>query len=1856
MNKRHLRIGLPAAAAIVIAIFLIARGGDSLRFLKPDPGFRDYITGYTSGVISTHAPIRIRLASVYADSAMIGTKADATLFRFSPSITGTAYWIDQRTVEFRPEQPLKENTLYNGTFLLSELRSVPEAYKEFVFQFHTMKQTYDVKLSPPLITEEDMEFLSVTGSVITADRAHPEKVQQMLEAGLKFSGKWVGVNIRWTDAVGGTRFGFVIDSLKRSDEPCELVVKHTGKPLGVKKQGEVKQFLPGRGEFAVLDVEVVHSPDQYLVITFSDLLNADMDFDGLVRFGGMRNLRFSVEGNRLKVYLPSGRSGEYTLVIESSVRSSSGQTLGSRYTRMVDLEALKPAVRLIGEGTILPSTNGLLFPFEAVNLNAVDVKIQKIYERNVPQFLQVNELSGSGEMYRVATTVYQGKVDLRQTNENVADFGQWNRYALELSKLMKPERGAIYRVILTFKRSYSTYPCASGQTDAQELTTIDPEPVADEDDGWSYMGDYDYDWYDYYDYDWSERNDPCSDSYYRFKSVARNILSSDLGIIAKAGSDGELICFTTDIITAEPLKDLEVEVMDFQMQILAKGRTDADGKVTFSLKKTPFLIVAKRADERGYLKLGEASTLSLSLFDVDGQAVRKGVKGFLYAERGVWRPGDTMFIHFILEDKLKQLPEDVPVIFELSDPRGTTVQRKVVTNSVKGMYAFHSTTHEEAVTGNYLGKVFIGNLVFSRYFKVETVKPNRLKIELKFENDRIMAGSDKPGILEARWLHGALAPGLRADVSMSMTSGKTRFDGFDGFNFDDPATSFYAETTVVFEDGLDAQGRAAIMPEIEMAEGAPGVLSATFVSKVFEPGGDFSINTVTLPYYPFTSYAGLWVPKGEGWWDMLETGKTHQFRLAHVAHTGKGIASSKLQVSIYKIDWRWWWHNSERGLPYFLSNTEATPVYSAQVNIQNGRGSFNWSAAENEWGRYLIRVTDPGSGHSTGKVVYMDQSGWGRRPGQMRDGASMLSVSADKAAYKVGEKAKITIPSPVGGRALVSIESGSRVLRTEWIRTDSGATHFTLDIKPEMAPNVYVHVLLLQPHRQTANDMPIRMYGVVPVMVEDPASRLNPVITMATSWEAESEVKITVSESRGKPMAYTLAIVDDGLLDLTGFKTPDPWKHFYGKEALGVRTWDLFSEVIGAYTAGFERLLSIGGGDTRINHDKQKARRFTPVVKSFGPMFLEPGKKQTHAFKMPQYVGSVRVMVIAAHEGAYGMAEQTATVKSPLMVLGTLPRVAGPGESIDLPVTVFAMDNAIKAVNVSVTTGGLFEVEGAASKSMNFRATGDQVINFKLKVKPQTGPASVTIVAVSGDKSARYTVNMDVRNPNPPETRVTEYTIAPGETWSGAVSLHGLPGTNLVQLELSAIPPLNLASRLDYLIRYPHGCLEQLMSAAFPQLMLKDVIYLDQRSQRETDTHIKAAIQALNRYSNSEGAFSYWAGGHYVNEWTNSYVGHFMIEAEKRGFVLPQGMKKRWVTSQRRLASNWKPSMVYVRDDLIQAYRLYTLALAGEPEIGAMNRLRSEPKLSLQARWRLASAYALAGRSKVANTLLEGAGIEVTTYREYGNTFGDPVRDRAMILEAMLLTGNTTRADQVAKNIIQSINSNQWYSTQTTSYALLALARYFKAVNPGEGLDCSYQINGKQTAVKSDKSLFTTEIPEKMLQQGQKVLVKNQGKGTLFVKVAVAGNPLPGDEQPVSRKLKMEVQYMLPDGKPLDPSRIKQGTDFMARITITSIIADPLQELALTHIVPSGWQIHNARLIEVEDTRTGRSDRLNHQDLRDDRVLTYFDLGILKSKTFTVMLNASFTGRFYLPAIRCETMYANDVFAQSAGRWVEVIK
>ncbi|NBP71365.1 MAG: hypothetical protein EBU52_21835, partial [Cytophagia bacterium] len=420
------------------------------------------------------------------------------------------------------------------------------------------------------------------------------------------------------------------------------------------------------------------------------------------------------------------------------------------------------------------------------------------------------------------------------------------------------------------------------------------------------------------------------------------------------------------------------------------------------------------------------------------------------------------------------------------------------------------------------------------------------------------------------------------------------------------------------------------------------------------------------------------------------------------------------------------------------------------------------------------------------------------------------------------------------------------ILETYWVETQAGETKFSFDVKPEMAPNVYVHVSLLQPHAQTTNDLPIRLYGVVPVRVEDPKTHLTPILEMPDVLEPGEKVTIKISEKEKRKMSYTIAMVDEGLLDITRFKTPDPWNRFYAREALGVRTWDLYDHVIGSFGAHLERLIAIGGDEEgAAKDDDARANRFKPVVKYLGPFTLDAGDKATHTFVMPQYIGSVKTMVVAAYEGAYGNAEKAVPVRKPLMVLATMPRVLGPQEKLKLPVTLFTQEKSVKNVKVEVKTSGPLAITGSATQNVVMSASGDMTLEFDLEVKALVGVGTVEVIATSGNIKSSDKIEIDVRNANTPITRTTDAIVEAGKSWTTTVTPFGMSGTNTAILEVSNIPPINLGSRLRYLIQYPHGCIEQTTSSVFPQLFLSHVKKLTDTEKNVIQRNITAGINRL---------------------------------------------------------------------------------------------------------------------------------------------------------------------------------------------------------------------------------------------------------------------------------------------------------------------------------------------------------------------------------------------------------------------------
>lgn len=1863
-----------SATGLFFLLLMIVSFSSCTRTQKdiiPSAEYAPYVNAYTGGVISQNSTIRIELTH---EQPMVdlNNELKENPFSFSPSLKGKAYWVSNNTIEFVPEEgTLKPGSLYECTFQLGKFVEVDKKLKEFNFSFRVQERNFTLSIEPLPITDAQPDEINIKGEICFSDIVKKEEVEKILTA-KDGNNKSYPVEIIPTDNL--TRYQFCINQVPRDTEDYQLTLTANGSPARIDQTQSEEVLIPAKDSFRFLSATRIDEPENGIEVVFSTPLSDTQDLKGLIEIPELSSSVFQIKENRVFIYFEANQLSKLTLNIHEGVKSSQGKTLGTSHSISFSEINLKPQVEMLTTAAILPDSKSLIIPFRAVNLYAVDLSVIRIFENNVLMFMQTNSLASANELRRSGRLVY--KKTLWLGKDTSKDIHNWENYSIDLAGLIRQEPGAIYRVILSFRQEYSAYPC--GGVDNQDIKFADnntpdglmkvsgsalseaDEAVWDTPEAYYYYNGGTMDWSVYR---WKERDNPCHPSYYMNsdRAAACNVFASNLGMIVKRNSLNKLWIAVSNILDTNPVGKAQVTVYNFQLQPIGKGETNGEGFVEISSKGTPFIVVAEAEKQKAYVRVVDGEEQSVSRFDVGGKEIQKGLKGFIYGERGVWRPGDTLHISFILEDREKRIPDKHPVALEIYNPKGQFYTKMISTQGMNGFYTFDVPTQAGDPTGLWNAYIKVGGTTFHKGLRIETIKPNRLKINLTLP--KILQSTDKNVTvpLASAWLTGATASKLKAKVEMSLSKVNTQFKNYGQYIFNDPATDFTTIKTDVFDGILNAEGKAGVTLKVPAATNAPGMLNATFTTRVFEPGGDASIYTQSIPFSPFVSYVGINLnqPKGK----YIETDKDHVFDIVTVNSQGQPVNRSNLEYKIYRISWSWWWENSDESFGTYINNSSITPVASGKLQTSGGKTTFKFRVDYPSWGRYLVYVKDKDSGHATGGTIYVD---WPESRGRSNktdpSGIKMLTFSLDKDSYEIGETATAIIPAAAGGRALVSIENGSSVLHREWIEvTNEGDTKYTFEITPEMAPNVYLHISLLQPHAQTINDLPIRMYGIAPVFVTNRQTVLQPQIQMPEVLRPETDFNVTVSEKSGKPMTYTLAIVDDGLLDLTNFKTPDPWNEFYSREALGIRTWDMYDNVLGASAGTYSSLFSVGG-DATLKPADAKANRFKPVVKFIGPFYLGKGRQQTHTLKLPMYVGSVRAMVVAGQDGAYGNAEKTAFVRTPLMLLSTLPRVLSIQEEITVPVNVFAMEKQVKNVTVSLqASGGGVQIEGSHQQSLTFNRPGDQLVFFTLKTGNKTGKATIKLTASGGGQQTKETIEIEVRNPNPIVTLRSSEWIETGQNKELSYQLGSLSANNQIKLEVSRIPSVDISRRFDFLYNYQHHCTEQLTSKALPLLFIAQFKTIDTREAEKIKANVQEAIRQIYARQLPNGGFVYWPGNAVADEWISSYTGMFLTLAQEKGYAVHANVLNKWKRFQRAAAQNWRMpqeanNWQQWQSELQQAFRLYTLALAGAPEYGAMNRMKEQPGLSIQAKWRLAAAYALTGKMKPAEELVYNAETTVIPYSSMNQIYGSSDRDEAMILETLLLMNRERDALQQAKVVSKNLSQENWFSTQSTAFALMAMGRLAEKLSGS--LDFTWTWNGKQQpAVKSAKAVFEKEISTSP--KSGTVAVKNQGKGALSVDLITRTQLLNDTLPAISDNLRMDIRYASMDGKPMSVNDIRQGTDFTAIVSIsnTSGTTD-YTNLALTHIIPSGWEVYNERMTvpeaepqETTDSSGNVSGQYTYQDIRDDRVLTYFNLRRGETKIFTIRLQATYAGNFILPSVQCEAMYDVNVQARSkAGR------
>ncbi|MBR1514041.1 MAG: hypothetical protein IJ622_07110 [Bacteroidales bacterium] len=1791
------------------------------RIIPVDDALLPLIDCYTSGAIVEGNPIVVRFSNPETMKVKYGDPIPAKAFSFKPALKGKAVWIDENTVGFQYDNIDKDQN-YTCQFKVSEFVDVSSG-NDLEFGFGVRRQNFSLVSAQPLCTSSDkMDYILrvAFATPVGADEA----IKLFDEAFRK------NYSVEVTD-LGNNLFDFELQDLKRQNAETKLHVTLDGKAVDCKTKMERDLTLYAKDAFEPVLLDVDKSASQ-ATLFFSQPLKENQNLDGFVSFDQNKlGYKVDIKDNRMDFYFDKSNLYDYQLkeigmTVGSGIRAANGMVLQDDSHFDFDLTENLPKVRWTDDGVIIPDVEETTVYFDAICLNSVTLRIVRIFDENILSFLQDNELD---ETYGVRKAGrLEKKVRLAIDNPYV---NQWKTFPIVLSDYIKVEPGAMYQLSLNFGPADYAF-----ATDEMANAVID-DPARED----SYWDGNRYDYREYrYDGDW---DDPNGFSYYNYVEEKKNIVVSDLAVTAKMGRDDVVDVLVFNISDATPAAGAKVTAYNFQKQELAQGTTDAQGGVQLQCANRPaFVVATDKKGSKSVMKLSDGNALSYSRFDVSGEPVEKGVSAFAYSNRGVWRPGDEMQLNLMLNDMESALPEGYPVVLEVIDATGRLYAKQVNTKPVNDIYCFSVPTHVADETGLWTARYKVGTSTITQNLRVETVKPNRL--EIQFDLPEVVSLSKNEQVnLMARWLNGMKASGLKAEVDVKLRGGQTTFKKFKNYTFVNETQSFEPREMALFSGQLNAEGvtHVGFAPLKEVY--ASQMMNGTFTVKVFEQGGDFSIASFKTQLSPYERYVGVDLPETTSkYGSYYDTNKDWKFNIAVVDEDGTTCRSSvTLDYALYKLDSYWWWSGEDLSdLQRYASGTYKSSVKSGTLTC-NGTTSVTFNIPNDKWGSYLFVVNDKQGGNMFAKVITFD---WGYGHSSSASGApAQLSLKTSAESYQVGENIAVTFPANEKAKALVTVEANDRVLQTMLVENLGQEGKVEIKATEKMIPNVYVYVALIQPH-DANNDMPIRLYGVVPVKVENKKLQLQPSITVPETANTKKKIEVKVGEAAGQAMTYTLAVVDEGILGLTNFKTPNPYGYFNSKQALSVRTWDNYASIVDAFSGELGSVYAIGG-DGILNQEITLDNRFKAYAVTLGPFELKAGETNTHSFEVPQCSGALRFMVVAKGNGkAFGSADKRMTVVDPINLYASAPRVVAPGDELNFKVQVQAPKMKNKTLQVKFDNKNL-EPVGTWPTTVQVDGKGEGLLAVRTRIPKTLGNAELNVSVTGEGYTAETSTVMPIRMPYAEHRNTITKEIEAGQTLSIPFDLAGMDGTQQGNITVSSLLPVDLFGRLGYLMDYPHGCLEQVTSKAFPQLYLNYFVQFDDKEKEAMRNNIESAIANLKAYQKSDNSMTNWVGGTYSDPWTEIYALHFLVEAQKQGYNVPQYFVDGLLNYQSSRAKQWKNNPDFKQGETIQAYRLFVLALAGKAELGAMNRFKEMEMTYPLTQALTAAAFAQTGKTTIAQNLLP-KGVENERISDYYTSFGSRTRDLAFLTYTqMLCDGDAKRVQNNINSLCGMLNTNRWMDTQSTAFALFVLGKYAEKMGVGNSnLSATVKVNGEERTLNTNMASVGFGFAPKL--GSNTVEIKNNTNqkmvANVFTKTAVAEY----DMEESGSLISMTVNYFDKNGNVLNPANLAAGTDLRVQMTVNNPSEWQVTELALSYYLPSGWELVNDRL---SGDMTG-NEGAKHIDLRDDRAYFYFDLTPGAKKTFTLKANATYEGNYMIPAVRCEDMYNAEIYYQIPAR------
>lgn len=1488
----------------------------------------------------------------------------------------------------------------------------------------------------------------------------------------------------------------------------------------------------------------------------------------------------------------------HRLTVREGLPGKDGVVLKKTFTADVVVPDRQPRLEFRGQARILPRVGPEGIPFVAVNVDKVAIRIYRINDRALTPYLREQGFS--------------------------AELGTWEADQLGDNHGELVWRGGLTVPTAPNKETISAIPFAQAVPKPQPgvyAVVIDAEGVDEALKPWGGL-------------------------------ATQWVHVTDLALTTMSGGDG-LNVFVRALSDAKPLPKTTLTLVARNNQELARAETDANGRAAFAPGlmngdggKRPFAVMAYRGDDFVALNL-TLPAFDLSDRGVSGRPQPGPLDAFMYLDRGLYRQGETVNLSALLRDDRTQGVDDFPLTIKVYRPSGTEYLSRVVTTKDGGGAVLAVPLSATAPLGGWRVAAFADPNrppVGSAKFTVDDFVPERLALELEPSAPWIGAGDDGGDVFEVtargRFLYGAPAANLPGTADMRLEADPAPFPGFADYAFGLPGESWPGDMTPVDFGETDENGVATLPIELSWLPDVTTPLRVRLFAALSEPGGRPTKAALTIPVRRFAAQPGVRLTEGGS---RVKEGAPLRFDLVALGRDGKPLARKvNWRLVRERAEFQWFF---EEGRYRYRSVRHDETVAEGKIDVAAAAPATLEAPAPLP-GRYRLEAVDDDGGASAKRFTV----GW-EPPDDPADTPDALEITADKPAYRSGETAKLRIIPPFAGQMLLTVATDRlHLVKTMEVPADGLTVELPVDAAA-WGPGAYATAVVYRPPQSGMDRKPVRALGLVWLGV-DPAERTLKVALDAPQVArpgGPQSLTLTALDEAGKPPAepvhVTLAAVDEGILRLTRFQSPDPGRHFFGKRALGVDVRDDYGRLIQPFDGVMPTLRQ--GGDA--SGAGLPAIPFQLVSLFQGPVKLDAAGKATLTFDLPDFNGELRLMAVAYSAARVGSAAQPMTVRAPLTAEAYLPRFLAPGDQAQGMATLHNVDGAAGRYKASVAASGALALEGAATREVDLKA-GER-LSFPLSLKggeaDGVGELVLTVTGPGGFRAERR-YGLTVRSPRPIERKLSVAKLAPGEELRlSAADLAGLrPDSASLTASFGTVPPFDLAGILKALYRYPYGCVEQTASIAMSQLLwerLEKASGVAAPDKNAADRAQKAISNLLDR-QRSDGGFSRWGAADYDPDyWLSAYVAEFLTRARQAGRFVPDGPLKELLTFLERHAVDGGTEDAALAS---RAYALYALTLAGTATASPVRYYHDaflDRLPSPLAKAQIAAALAAFGDRSRAEHAFNAAVADAKRKPDIRD-FGSTARDAAALIrlgeEAGLLEG---RLDKLLARLPADAASAARTSTQEQAWLLLAADALVKAERPGLKLTAAgAALRGRDPA---------TLTPD-AAQLAAGVRLVNSGTAPIWRAVSTAGAPV-APPAAAAEGLTITRQVFDRAGKPLDPANLKQNDVFV--VVLEGKAHDQqFHQAAVSQLLPAGWEVERA----LTDNDRGEGSALawlgelnwvERAEARDDRFFAALDIAYARYDFRVAFLARAVTpGTFELPGAMVEDMYQPRFFARTA--------